>query len=169
MSAGHVRKKVRLKLVVVLTSLLLTACLLSCGGFVSWRILILKDFSSDVFEGQPEAVAFQNDIFAGRLERAYARTSTTYRTKVSYDEFCELLKQYPSLKHPSNAEVVVSTTAQFPNDQRLLVTLRTPGGSFVMCLALVKEAAGWKIGGFATPAEDGGLQKATEKLLAQGP
>jgi hypothetical protein len=149
---------------------LLIACLVGgvaliscCGGWFAFR----SWFLGRAERANPVAVAFLNDVCAGRAEEAYARTSATFRAQVSFETFRMSLRHYSSFGGPySSSDLAIAGAGGSLTDPRYIAMIGDiKTGRQLLNISLVEEGGVWQVDDFTSPDTDGGLENSIGLLL----
>jgi hypothetical protein len=133
----------------IVGGLVIIGCL-GCGGVA---VYFGKRMFAELPAAQQTADVFLADIAAGRLDEAYARTSQTFRTATSLEQFKKFVGRFPALTQNTSR----SYTGFFINQTNDRVqatlpgTLGGPQESLSFTIIVVKEGDEWKIEQFNVP------------------
>ena len=95
------------------------------------------------------ARSFFNDVAAGKLDAAYARTSDDYRQKTSPEQFKALIAKHAGFKQ-LNKQSYKSINVG-PEQVSYTAKISGPNGSLTCTIQLVQEDDEWKVDRFTVP------------------
>jgi hypothetical protein len=118
--------------------------LLACGGCGYW---IYHSYQQDVPPAEASANAFLDDLQAGRVDAAYASTSTGFKSAVTLAQFREFLKQYQTFGAQTSRSVDGKTINNNTSGKQVVFkfTLHSPGNAMNCTVILVEEGGQWKV------------------------
>jgi hypothetical protein len=150
--ASHPRGSSRKTLAIVLSlvGIVFLLCMGSCGGLLFWG---LRTAMSTLPALQTSANAFLDDLGAGRVEAAYARTSVGFQANQTLAQFRAMVDQYPALKeHTSRSVNWVHVSQQLGGPiGTVQATVLSAHNSLSFTLTFVQEGEEWKVERFAVP------------------
>ena len=102
---------------------------------------------------QASADAFLDDIVAGRIDAAYARTSTNFRATHNADQFQGLVDQYPALRaHTSRSYAFLNVSQQLGGPVGTVrMTILSSNSSLSFTLVFVQDEDEWKVDRLTVP------------------
>ena len=127
--------------------LLASAGLLLLGGaffFYHWQGGLIRLSITDMLAS---ANGFLDDIGAGRIDSAYARTSANFRKVRTADQFKALVDKHPPLKEQPTRKIggYSVTTTWIRGSATYHATLQVAKESLPVKLGLVTEEGQWKV------------------------
>ena len=102
---------------------------------------------------QAAADQFVDEIRAGQIDAAYARTTNSFQAIRTPDQFREFVKQYPALTTYTSRTaggVFINKTPGLTT-ATVRVTVLGPGNSLSFTLILNKQNESWKVDQFNVP------------------
>jgi type II secretory pathway pseudopilin PulG len=131
---------------------------LGCGGVLLVALVIVGVVVGGAFyqsRGAVEAVRTQlQDIKAGNLGAAFARTAASYQAAHTLVAFSAFVERHPGLKDNTDSTF---TNRSVENDTATLTgTLAHGGGTESVTYKLVKESQEWRISGIAVGGDEVG-------------
>ena len=128
--------------------------LLVCSGPIAVVIWMVKSFATDIPVAQGAADQFLNCLQGGRIDDAYALTSTQFRAKQSPEQFAGFVTQFETFtRHTSRTQT--GTRMLLPHDRGkhvyIQMTLNAPNNAMTCSLVLIKEAGVWKVEKLTVP------------------
>ena len=133
--------------------------LLGCGGCLTVIVLAALMTAGGFFfffKGPVDAVQAQiGEIRAGELDKAYARFSESYRSRLSRDDFARLVADHPGLKENAEAGFWPPRgSVRVVNDEASVsgILVAAGGAREQASYELVKEGGEWKVSGLRVEA-----------------
>ena len=124
----------------------LAAC--GLGGFVAFRSI-----TTDIPPAQAAADAFLADLQAGRIDAAYAGTSSTFKSGQAEPQFREFVNRFTMLKTQTSHSYENSVINYTPAGKRavLKATLRSPDNALSCTIIVLQENGQWKVESIRIP------------------
>ena len=134
----------------------LVLCVLGCIGVFYLAARTMKDLSEKAMErieaeqaARPAADAFLADLGDGKVEAAYKQTTQAYKSRVTLQEFKDLVDKNPTMKKRTNSWVFAQTHA--PDLVVFQGTVNAPQGSVNCTIHVAKEGETWRVDRFSIP------------------
>ncbi|MBO0699376.1 MAG: hypothetical protein J2P46_13350 [Zavarzinella sp.] len=108
---------------------------------------------TDVPAANNAASQFLDLLQQGRLDEAYAATSTGFRARESPEQFKAFLKQYQALTGGTSRTGNGVRVFQNPSGKQAFVqvTVHAPSNATTCTLVLVEEGGGWRVDRITVP------------------
>jgi hypothetical protein len=140
---------------VVLVLLLIAAC----GGVIFMGANLFSKFASQGMNAAAQMTEFFAELQGGKIDAAYARTSTGFRKRMSLEAFRQFVDSQPTLKKPgsvSNNQMNFNASAgkapsgiPDPNAEGTRITMsglvNSSDSSVSYSLEMIREGDSWKI------------------------
>jgi hypothetical protein len=141
---------------VVKRALLFFLFVVFCAAFFFyyWKGGLIAMSTTDMLS---TAGAFLDDIGAGRIDSAYARTTNNFRARHSLTQFRALIDEQPLLKEPAARQLGdydLKTRHHIQGNATYRCVLQAAKTSLPVKLVLTTEQAEWRIEDFAPGAKD---------------
>lgn len=138
------------------------AVVLVCGGlgFYAFRSFsqVMQTAMAQVGEmvaAQQEPELFFNDLQAGQIDAAYARTSKAYKARTTLDDFKKFLDAHKALKNYTSRAVFNQNPAMGVRQVTLQYTLTGADGKpLTVTVQVVKEDDQWRIDSLTIPEKE---------------
>jgi hypothetical protein len=130
------------KILIVVLSIV-GVVILACGGLIYWGSGALADLS----KAQNEADAFLNLIGAEKLDEAYAATAPAFRSKVTPEQFRDLIKKYPAFTKQTRRSLGGMRIYARPEGTQAQIqyNLASPNNTLSLMMVLVKVNGRWQV------------------------
>ena len=117
---------------------------LGCGGLLFWG---LRTVGKELPVVRAEADAFLDDLNAGRLDDAYARTAQGFRDAQTFDQFKEFVTRFSVLTTHTSRSITGLHLHHQPGQTTPTVRVTVLGGSNSLSFTLifVPESEAWKM------------------------
>ncbi len=128
--------------------------LLMCSGliavFVIWGT---RSFTTDIPAAQGVADQFLDRLQGGKIDDAYALTSTQFRAEQSREQFATFVKKFETLTRHTSRTQNGFRLFQDGSGKRVFIqmTLNAPNNAMTCTLVLIEEAGGWKVEKITVP------------------